>query len=185
MTIESTDPNYGIEMEAAAKVFLELAACLRSDPVLQARIQTWVVPGRPGWLGDRVADFGRLIAPGAVPTAADCPVLKMVPEPRDGQPMDEANQDATLTARIEVWLATSDPLSLLNFWGRIQKAYFGGTNDDRRAVRTRLTAAGAWTGQVLIEQPMLGSSRQQQGQPAASLIGAEGSISVTYKIAGG
>jgi hypothetical protein len=181
--IESADPDYGVEMEVATRVFLELAACLKCDPVLHNKVETWVCPGRPMWLSDPL-HFARLVAPGAVPVASECPLIKIVPEPRDGQPFDNVMQEATLTARVEIWLASADPISLLNFWGRVQKATLGETLAEGQSVRARLTDVGATTGEVLIEQPILGAARQQQGSPAAGLIGAEGSLSVTYKIRG-
>lgn len=181
--IETIDRDYGIELEPAAAVFLELAACLRCDPVLGARVQTWVCPGRREWLDDP-AHFARLIAPGSIPLATECPLVRLTPEPRDGQPLDHVTHQATLTVRIEIWLATDDPLSLLNFWGRVQRATLGETLAEGQTVRARLTRAGAITGEVLINQPILGAAKRQTAAPAARLIGADGSVSVAYQIRG-
>ena len=179
---EFVDPYYGIEAETATRLFLEVAACLRADPVLSARVCSWVCPGRKLWMADREAEWVRLLSPGSVPLASDCPCVRIMPEPRDGQPMDNVQHQASLTCRVEVWLASDDPISLLNFWGRVQVAVLGSSLAEGRTVRARLVESGAITGEVLIDQPILGSALS--GTPASRLIGAEGRVSVTYKIRG-
>lgn len=176
MPTESVDPGYGIQLEVASRLFLELAALVRSDPVLDNEVETWVIPGRSE--DEVLRQFGD--NPDAV-KPEHCPLVELWPEPRDGQPRDNLNQQATLSVRVRIFLRGNNPLDSLNFWGRIQKAVYpdlSGAAD--RAVRLRLAEAGSDGAPVLIGQPV--TATKESGN--SLMIAAEGSFSATYKIRG-
>ena len=131
-TIETYNPNLDIPRYVATRAFLEIAANVLESPVLQSQIKTWVIPGRDMDLPSAAWD------PNFVVPAEMCPVLLLWPEPRDGEPITNSKQQATLNVAIRLWVATLDPLDCMDLYGEVEKSLAPDSVANGNALRARL-----------------------------------------------
>lgn len=163
-----------IPRSTASQAFIEIARNIRANPVLSGSngIKTWVVPGLEMDLPDAALD------PKFVIDARFCPLLLLWPEPADGQPLTNVQQQARLSIRVSLYLDTTDPLDCLDYYGEIEKAVSPETVAEGQTLRARLQPITDWSGQIDIEQP--GVSLYPSTQAPVML--AEGSVSTRYRI---
>jgi hypothetical protein len=178
MGVESKDQTLGIDNEVATLGFLELAGLVMNDPVLASLVKTWVVPGRSP--NEVVIAYGDNL--GSLAGAADaCPAIELWPEPRDGQPLSNCRQQATLSVRVRILLAGNAPLSAINVWGRVQKAVYPPSTPEGNEVRRRLGALGFGGEPVLLAQPAITTGATEKQSLYTT---AEGAFSASYRIQG-
>jgi hypothetical protein len=175
MPTPQIDAYLGIENDTATRGFLELAQIVKRDPVLAAKVKTWILPGisEPEVIR-QLGDAPGLIVPDL------CPALEMWPAIRDGTMVSNINTQATLEIRVRLFLAGVWPLSAMNLWARVQRAVYPPISADGNEVRRQLGLVGFYGEPVLISQPALITEASEK----LLRTRADGTISVTYKITG-
>lgn len=173
MPIETINSRLGIERSVASRAFLEVAANVLEQPVLRRVVKTWMVPGRRMDLAESAAaaDFE--------PTYAHCPMVWLWPEPRDGQPLTNASQKATLNVSVRVYVASVDPLDALDVYGLIERAVHPETVAEGAALAERLGAITRWQ-TIELSQPGVVTLESSDGLIAL----AEGAVSLDYRLRG-
>jgi hypothetical protein len=171
-TIEEFNGTLGIPRYVATRAFLEVVANVLDSAVLQAHIRTWVIPGREMDLPEAAWD------PDFVVPADLCPLLLLWPEPRDGQPITNTKQQATLNVAIRLWVATLDPLDCMDLYGQVEAALSKDTRVEGRALQARLQAITGWSGTIDLGQPAI----VRYPSTGGAVMLAEGSVSTRYNV---
>lgn len=172
MAADPINPTLRVPRATASKAFLEIARNIRASPILGSRIRTWVIPGLAFDLPALAFD------PDFVMPESMCPALMLWPIPRDGQPLTNVEQQATLNVRCSLFVATADPLDAMDLYEPILAAVSPESVADGQTLRSRLQPITGWSGQVDIEQPAV----TQFPSTGAPILVCEGTVSTRYRI---
>lgn len=172
MPVESSNARLGIPRSIASRTFMEVAINVLESPGIRRAVRNYVVPGLRMDLAREAAspDFAVL--------AEHCPLLRLWPEPRDGQPLTNVSQSMTLNINATIYVASVDPLDALDLYGLIEDAVHPDTVADGAALSHRLSQICHWQGIRLI-QPAAVMERAADGSGLIAV--AEGAVAVDYR----
>lgn len=173
MPVETVNSRLNIERSVPSRAFLEIAANILEQPILRRVIKTYMIPGRRMDLAEAA------ISPSFAVAQSHCPSLWLWPEPRDGQPLTNASQMATLNISVRLYVASIDPLDALDLYGLIERSVHPETVAEGASLAERLGAITHWQ-TVELQQPAVVTEATAEGPIAL----AEGAVSLNYRLKG-
>lgn len=156
----------GVKRSRPSLLFRRIVATLKASHLTQC-VNTW-----KAW---EEGDDEPLI----MPTAAQCPMVRLTPSFARGGTRTNIRQGGELTIGVEVWCKGFDITDPVDLFDRIVDIVYSGDQVEERSYRAELQALGADSSSVEVSQPAtpLGT------QPDHARV-VVGRLSITYRIQG-
>lgn len=139
-------------------VFRLLCKTLKTDPVLNRTVKTWV-------------DYSEKITGAVGITAAAPAMVKLTPIPGAQNWYTPDSNIGILQVRVEYDLLSYDADDFMNFWGAIERALYPVDRDAELTIERAFVAAGAATGQWRFSQPAVDTNPMGDGDHTWHCVG--------------